>query len=155
LYAIDVISQRLDALWRIPDLGYFVGPLTLAAAKLDFVTYKDKNFWLWEYQLPRLRLKRKTPLPFSRPLEAVREIRLGCCPGSGVLDCSSILAPQPTAGTATENTSAWQILFGKTGGSWSEFLPLGMDEQVLSDPVIAAAWLALCLASKAATRILV
>jgi hypothetical protein len=34
-------------------------------------------------------------------------------------------------------------------------LPLGTDEQVLSDPVIAAGWLALCLASTVATRILV
>jgi hypothetical protein len=30
-----------------------------------------------------------------------------------------------------------------------------MDEQVLADPVIASNWLALCLASKLATRILV
>jgi hypothetical protein len=30
-----------------------------------------------------------------------------------------------------------------------------MDEQVLADPVIASNWLALCLASKSATRILV
>lgn len=155
LYAIDATSQRLDALWRIPDLGDFVGPLTLASAKLDFVTYKDKNFWLWEYQLPQLRLKRKTLLPFSRPLETVREIRLGSCSGSGVLDCSSVLAPQPGTGTGTENASAWQILFRKTSGSWNEFWPVGRDEQVLSDPVISADWLALCLASKTATRILV
>jgi AAA lid domain len=68
LYAIDATSKRLDALWRIPDLGHFVGPFTLASTKLEFVTYKDKNFWFWEYQLPQLRLKNKTLLPFSRPL---------------------------------------------------------------------------------------
>lgn len=155
LYAIDATSERLDALWRIPDLGYFVGPLTLASANLDFVTYKDKNFWLWEYQLPQLRLKRKTLIPFSRPLETVREIRLGSCSGSGVLDCSSVLAPQARTGSGTANASACQILFGKSSGSWNELLALGTDEQVLSDPVIAADWLALCLASKVATRILV
>ena len=154
LYAIDTTSQRLDALWRIPDLGHFVGPLTLASTKLDFVTYKDKNFWLWEYQLPQLQLKNKTLLP-SRPLETVREIRLASCSESGVLDCSSVLAPQATAGSETENTSACQILFRKTNGGWNEFLALGPDEEVLFDPVIAAKWLAVCLASKAATRILV
>jgi hypothetical protein len=73
LYAIDATSQRLDALWRIPDLGHFVGPLTLASTKLEFVTYKDKNFWLWEYQLPQLRLKNKNLLHFSRPLEIFYE----------------------------------------------------------------------------------
>ena len=155
LYAIDTTSQRLDALWRIPDLGHFAGPLTLASAKLDFVTYKDENFWLWEYQLPKLRLKNKMLLPFSRPLGTVREIRLGSCSESGVLDCSSILAPQATTSTETENTSAWQVLFRTTDGSWNKFLALGTEEQVLSDPVIAANWLAVCLASKATTRILV
>src|SRR6267143_2562265 len=155
LYAIDATSQRLDALWRIPDLGHFVGPLTLASTKLEFVTYKDKNFWLWEYQLPQLRLKSKTLLPFSRPLETVKEIRLGSCSESGVLDCSAVLAPQPTTGTETESTSARQILFRKTNGSWIEFLTLGADEQVLADPVITANWLALSLAFKSATRILV
>jgi hypothetical protein len=75
--------------------------------------------------------------------------------GSGVLDCSSVLAPQPGTGTGTENASAWQILFRKTSGSWNEFWPVGRDEQVLSDPVISADWLALCLTSKTATRILV
>ena len=155
LYAIDATSQRLDALWRIPDLGQFVGPLTLASAKLDFVTYKDKNLWLWEYQLPQLRLKTKTLLPFSRPLETITDIRLGSCSESGVLDCSSVLAPQPTTDTGTENTLARQILFRKTNGSWNEFLVFGTDELVLFDPVIAANWMAVCLGSKAATRILV
>lgn len=155
LYAIDTTSPRLDALWRIPDLGHFVGPLTLASTKLEFVTYKDKDFWLWEYQLPQLRLKNKTLLPFSRPLETVREIRLGSCSDSGVLDCSSVLASQATTSTESENTSARQILFRKTNGSWNEFLALGTEEQVLFDPLIAANWLAVCLASKAATRILV
>jgi len=155
LYAIDTTSQRLDALWRIPDLGHSVGPLTLASAKLDFVTYKDKNLWLWEYQLPQLRLKSKTLLPFSTPLETVKEIRLASCSQSGVLDCSTVLAPQAATGSETQSTSPCQILFRKTNGSWNEFLTLGADEQVLADPVVTTDWLALCLASKAVTRILV
>jgi hypothetical protein len=156
LYAIDATSQRLDALWRIPDLGHFVGPFTLASTKLEFVTYKDKNFWFWEYQLPQLRLKNKTLLPFSRPLETVREIRLGSCSESGIFDCSAVLPPRETTGAETDVAfAARQILFRKTNGSWTEFLAIGMDEQVLADPVIASNWLALCLASKLATRILV
>jgi hypothetical protein len=51
--------------------------------------------------------------------------------------------------------AARQILFRKANGSWTEFLAIGMDEQVFADPVIASNWLALCLASKLATRILV
>ena len=51
--------------------------------------------------------------------------------------------------------AARQIFFRKTNGRWTEFLAIGMDEQVLADPVIASNWLALCLASKSATRILV
>jgi hypothetical protein len=155
LYAIDATSQRLDALWRIPDLGHFVGPLTLASAKLDFVTYQDKTFWVWEYQLPQLRLKGKTLLPISRPPETVREIRLVSCSESGVLDCSTVLAPQAPISSETLSTSACQILFRKTNGGWTEFLTLGADEQVLADPVVTTNWLALCLSSKAATRILV
>jgi len=155
LYAIDATSQRLDALWRIPDLGHLVGSLTLASAKLDFVTYKDKNLWLWEYQLPQLRLKSKTLLPFSHPLESVKEIRLASCSESGVLDCSTVLAPQTATGSETQSTSARHILFRKTNGSWTEFLTLGSDEQVLADPVVTNNWLALCLASKAETRILI
>ena len=156
LYAIDATSQRLDALWRIPDLGHFVGPFTLASTKLEFVTYKDKNFWFWEYQLPQLRLKNKTLLPFSRPLDTVREIRLGSCSESGIFDCSAVLLPRETTGAETDVAlAARQILFRKTNGSWTEFLAIGMDEQVLADPVIASNWLALCLASKLATRILV
>jgi hypothetical protein len=155
LYAIDASSQRLDALWRIPDLGHFVGPFTLTSGKLDFVTFKDKNFWLWEYQLPQLRLKNKTLLPFPRPLETVREVRLVSCSESGVLDCSAVLAAQPTPKVGNETASAHQILFRKTNGSWTEFSNLETDEQVLTDPVITSDWLALCLASKAATRILI
>jgi len=155
LYAIDATSQRLDALWRIPDLGHFVGPLTLASANLDFVTYKDKNLWVWEYQLPQLRLKSKTLLPSPRPLETVGEVRLVSCSESGVLDCSTVLAPQAPTGSETQSTSACQILFRKTNDSWTEFLTLGADEQILSDPVVTTNWLALCLSSKAATRILV
>ena len=156
LYAIDATTRRLDALWRIPDLGHFVGPFTLASTKLEFVTYKDKNFWFWEYQLPQLRLKNKTLLPFSRPLDTVREIRLGSCSESGILDCSAVLPSQETTGAETAVAlAARQILFRKTNGSWTEFLAIGMDEQVLADPVIASNWLALCLASKSATRILV
>jgi len=156
LYAIDATSQRLDALWRIPDLGHFVGPFTLASTKLEFVTYKDKNFWFWEYQLPQLRLKNKTLLPFSRPLDTVREIRLGSCSESGIFDCSAVLPPRETTGAETDVAlAARQILFRKTNGSWTEFLAIGMDEQVLADPVIASNWLAVCLASKLATRILV
>jgi len=154
LYAIDATSQRLDALWRIPDLGHLVGPLTLASAKLDFLTYKD-NLWLWEYQLPQLRLKSKTLLPFSKPLETLREIRLVSCSESGVLDCSTVLAPQGVTGTETQTASARQLLFRKPNGSWTEFLTLGADEQVLADPIVATNWLALLLASKAETRILV
>ena len=155
LYAIDATSPRLDALWRIPDLGHLVGPLTLASAKLDFVTYKDKNLWLWEYQLPQLRLKSKTLLPFPHPLETVREIRLVSCSESGVLDCSTVLAPQTATGGETQSTSARHVLFRKTNGSWTEFLTLGADEQVQADPVVTNDWLALCLASKVETRILV
>lgn len=156
LYAIDATSQRLDALWRIPDLGHFVGPLTVASTKLEFVTYKDKNFWLWEYQLPQLRLKNKTLLPFSRPLETVRDFRLGSCSESGVLDCSVVFPSQETAGAEADVAlAARQIFFRKTNGSWTEFLAVGTDEQVLADPVIASNWLALCLASKATTRIMV
>jgi hypothetical protein len=155
LYAIDATSHRLDALWRIPDLGHLVGPLTLAPAKLDFVTYKDKNLWLWEYQLPQLRLKNKTLLPFSRPLETIKEIRLASCSESGVLDCSTVLAPQAATRSETQSISPCQLLFRRTNGSWTEFLTLGADEQVLADPVVTTNWLALCLASKAATRILV
>jgi len=156
LYAIDATSRRLDALWRIPDLGHFVGPFTLASTKLEFVTYKDKNFWFWEYQLPQLRLKNKTLLPFSSPLDTVREIRLGSCSESGIFDCSALLPPRETTGAETDVAlAARQILFRKTNGSWTEFLAIGMDEQVLADPVIASNWLALCLASKLATRILV
>jgi hypothetical protein len=155
LYAIDATSRRLDALWRIPDLGHFVGPFTLASTKLEFVTYKDKNFWFWEYQLPQLRLKSKTLLPFSRPLDTVREIRLGSCSESGIFDCS-VLPPRETTGAETDVAlAARQILFRKTNGSWTEFLAIGMDEEVLADPVIASNWLALCLASKSGTRILV
>ena len=102
LYAIDATSQRLDALWRIPDLGHFVGPFTLASTKLEFVTYKDKNFWFWEYQLPQLRLKNKTLLPFSRPLDTVRAIRLGSCSESGIFDCSTVLPPRETTGAETD-----------------------------------------------------
>ena len=156
LYAIDATSQRLDALWRIPDLGHFVGPFTLASTKLEFVTYKDKNFWFWEYQLPQLRLKNKTLLPFSRPLDTVREIRLGCCSESGIFDCSAVLPPSETKGAETDVAlAARQILFRKTNGSWTEFLAIGIDEHVLGDPVIVSNWLALCLASKSATRILI
>jgi MoxR-vWA-beta-propeller ternary system domain bpX6 len=154
LYAIDATSPRLDALWRIPDLGHSVGPLTLASGKLHLVTYKDKNLWLWEYQLPQLRLKSKTLLPFSRPLETVREIRLVSCSEGGVLDCSTVLAPQAATGSETQSTSACQLLFRKTNGSWTEFLTLGADEQVLGDPVVTTNWLALCLSSRASTRIL-
>jgi len=154
LYAIDATSRRLDALWRIPDLGHFVGPFTLTSTKLEFVTYKDKNFWFWEYQLPQLRLKNKTLLPFSRPLDTVREIRLGSCSESGIFDCSTVLPPQETTAAETAVAlAARQILFRKTDGSWTEFLAIGMDEQVLADPVIASNWLALCLASKSATLI--
>jgi hypothetical protein len=141
-------------LWRIPDLGHSVGPLTLASGKLHLVTYKDKNLWLWEYQLPQLRLKSKTLLPFSRPLETVREIRLVSCSEGGVLDCSTVLAPQAATGSETQSTSACQLLFRKTNGSWTEFLTLGADEQVLADPVVTTNWLALCLSSRASTRIL-
>ncbi len=154
LYAIDATSRRLDALWRMPDLGHFVGPFTLTSTKLEFVTYKDKNFWFWEYQLPQLRLKNKTLLPFSRPLDTVREIRLGSCSESGIFDCSTVLPPQETTAAETAVAlAARQILFRKTDGSWTEFLAIGMDEQVLADPVIASNWLALCLASKSATLI--
>lgn len=155
LYAIDATSQRLDALWRIPDLGHFAGPLTLGSTKLDFVTYKDKNFWLWEYQLPQLRLNNKTLLPFSRPLETVAEIRLASCSESGVLDCSASLDNQPTASTGTESASPPQVLLWKAGGGWGEFLPLAADEQVQADPVVVANWVALCVGSKARTRVLV
>lgn len=155
LYAIDATSQRLDASWRIPDLGHLVGPLTCASAKLDFVTYKDKNLWLWEYQLPQLRLKSKTLLPFSHSLESLKEIRLASCSESGVLDCSTVLGPQTATGSETQSTSARHILFRKTNGSWNELVTLGADEQVLADPVVTNNWLALCLASKAQTRILV
>ena|SRR5947207_2316173 len=149
-------TRPVDALWRIPDLGHFVGPFTLASTKLEFVTYKDKNFWFWEYQLPQLRLKNKTLLPFSRPLDTVREIRLGSCSESGIFDCSAVLPPRETTGAETDVAlAARQILFRKTNGSWTEFLVIGMDKQVLADPVIASNWLALCLASKSATRILV
>ncbi|PYT77293.1 MAG: hypothetical protein DMG40_24205 [Acidobacteria bacterium] len=155
LYAIDTTSQRFDALWRLPDLGHSVGPLTLASAKLDFVTYKDKNLWLWEYQLPQLRLKSKTLLPFSRPFETVREFRLASCSESGVLDCSAVPDPQAATGSETQSPSTSQILFRKTNGSWNEFLTLGVDEQVVADPVVTTNWLALCVASQAAERILV
>ena len=154
LYAIDTTSQRFDALWRLPDLGHSVGPLTLASAKLDFVTNKDKNLWLWEYQLPQLRLKSKTLLPFSRPFETVREFRLASCSESGVLDCSAVPDPQAATGSETQSTSTSQILFRKTNGSWNEFLTL-VDEQVVADPVVTTNWLALCVASQAAERILV
>ena len=83
-------------------------------------------------------------------------IRLGSSSESGVLDCSSVLPPQEnTAAETVVALAARQILFRKTNGSWAEFLTLGTDEQVLTDPVIAASWLALCLVSKSAARILV
>ena len=67
-----------------------------------------------------------------------------------------MLPPQETTGAETAVAlAARQILFRKTNGSWTEFLAIGMDEEVLADPVIASKWLALCLASKSATRILV
>ena len=155
LYAIDANSHRLEALWRIPDLGHFVGPLTLSPDKLDFVTYNDKNFWHWEYQLPRLLLKSKTLISCSRPLETIKEVRLGSCSGTGILDCCSVLSPPATTGIESENASAGQILFRKTNGQWNELLALGTEEQVRFDPVIAANWVAVCVASKAATRTLV
>src|SRR6266404_1568628 len=156
LYAIDATSQRLDALWRIPDLGNFAGPLTLTSTQLEFVTFKDKNFWLWEYQLPQMRLRNKTLLPFSRPLETVREVRLSMCAESGILDCSTVVTHPEADKSGTETSiSANQILFRKTNGSWAEFLNLGADERVLTDPIIAANWAAICLGSKNLTRILV
>jgi hypothetical protein len=94
--------------------------------------------------LPQLRLKSKTLLPFSRPLDTVREIRLGSCSESGIFDCSTVLPPRETTGAETDVAlAARQILFRKTNGSWTEFLTIGMDEQVLADPVIASNWLAL------------
>ena len=94
--------------------------------------------------------------PDPRPLDTVREIRLGSCSESGIFDCSAVLPPRETTGSETDVAlAARQILFRKTNGSWTEFLAIGMDEQVLADPVIASNWLALCLASKLATRILV
>jgi len=155
LYAIDSTSNRLDALWRIPDLGNFAGPLTLTSTQLHFVTFKDKNFWLWEYQLPQMRLKSKTLLPFSRPLETVREVRLGACPESGILDCSTVMTlPEAGKSGSEPANNANQILFRKTNGSWVEFLKVGEDERVLIDPIISANWAAICLGSKRSTRIL-
>jgi hypothetical protein len=67
-----------------------------------------------------------------------------------------VLPPRETTGAETDVVlAARRILFRKTNGSWTEFLAIGMDEQVLADPVIPSNWLALCLASKSATRILV
>lgn len=92
---------------------------------------------------------------FRKALETVGEVRLASCSESGVLDCSAVLAAQPTPKLGIETASAHQILFRKSSGSWTEFSNLETDEQILTDPVITSGWLALCLASKAATRVLI
>jgi hypothetical protein len=156
LYVIDATSNHFDAMWRIPDLGNFAGSLTLTSTQLDFVTFKEKNFWLWEYQLPQMRLKSKTILPFSAPLETVREVRLVSCCESGVLDCSTTLDLTDVIRSGAETAGgAAQILFRKINGIWADFLELGADEHVLTDPVIAPNWAAICLGSNKLTRILI
>jgi hypothetical protein len=44
---------------------------------------------------------------------------------------------------------------GKLNGGWTELLRVAADEQVKADLVVAANWLAVCVGSKAATRVLV
>lgn len=152
LYAIDTMSKRLEALWRIPDLGHFVGPLTVVPSKLNCVTYSSKEFWLWEYHAPQLRLHSKTQLSPARPLESLKEVRLCSVPESGVLDCSTVVDSwsEMRDGSPTRNP-----LFRSQDGSWNEFLPLSQGEEVLCEPILAGNWLALCVTSKALTRVLV
>jgi hypothetical protein len=57
--------------------GSFRRPFHISLNEIGVRNVQDKNFWFWEYQLPQLRLKNKTLLPFSRRLDTVREIRLG------------------------------------------------------------------------------
>jgi len=127
VYAIDASAPRLDALWRIPAVGRVVSPLTTTPSSLSLITFQDNNFWLWDYQLPQMRLRNKHPLPFSRALESVAHLSLLTCPDSGVLDSSTVLqALQGVEGKAPP-AQTQQILFRKTNGEWVELLRLHSD----------------------------
>jgi len=154
VYAIDAGAPRLDAFWRIPAVGRVVSPLTTTPSSMSLITFQDNNFWLWDYQLPQIRLRNKHPLPFSRALESVAHLSLLTCLDSGVLDCSTVLhALQGVEGEARP-AQTQQILFRKTNGEWVELLRLHSDEQVAGDPVLAGHWFVVCTRSKARTRVL-
>lgn len=154
VYAIDAGASRLDALWRIPGVGRVVSPLTTAQSTMSLITFQDNNFWLWEYQLPEMRLKNKNLLPFSRALESVVHLRLLSCPDSGALDVSTVLPASQTVEGEVSAEQPQQILFRKNNGNWVELLRLQIGEQVSSDPVLAGNWFVVCITSKTRTRIL-
>jgi hypothetical protein len=154
VYAIDAGAPGLDALWRIPGVGRVVGPLTTTPSTMSLITFQDNNFWLWDYQLPQMRLKNKHPLAFSRALESVMRLRLLSCPDSGVLDASTVFPASQDAKGKVPLDQAQQILFRKNNREWIELLRLQSDEQVASDPVLAGHWFVVSTISQARTRIL-
>jgi hypothetical protein len=143
LYAIDVASHRLDALWKIPDLGVFLGPLSSRSGQLNLLTQNEGVIWHWTYRLPDLKLVQKIDRSPFVTKETIGEIRL-CGSESGVVDYSSVVPPGGN-----------QIQYTSGNGAWTEVLSLQADEQLLSDPVTVEGWLAICVGSPTATRICV
>ncbi len=59
-YAIDALSNRFDALWRVPDIeGKTVG-VARTSGRVRFLTYRGDALEDWNYELPMMTLRSRT-----------------------------------------------------------------------------------------------
>lgn len=92
-YAIDATARRLDALWRVPD----VGGRTVAVARLGHVvTFLTAGEWNelveWRYDLPLLRLRARNSVRLYDQGVIATESRLAISPEGVVADATALLA---------------------------------------------------------------
>ncbi|MFN8003699.1 MAG: bpX6 domain-containing protein [Acidobacteriota bacterium] len=88
-YALDALSQRADALWRVPGVGH-VEAVARSTSKCCFLT-TDWGTEQWEYELPSLTLRQRLPIRFEGEHRIVRCASLSVSASGRMVDQSAYL----------------------------------------------------------------
>lgn len=151
VFAVDATAVRFEALWRVPEVGKTVGPLTVTDSSLSFVSLQGAELTLWEYRTPSMRLLRRSAMQFHREMESVGRLCLVRGPGETILDCSTVLFQN---NDRARDKQTQEIHFSPTSAKWMNLLTMEPGETIVGDPVVAGLWFGFAMKGPSRSKIL-